>query len=103
MKGSVQALGRDQAQVMSGCTERRHPRTERTARVVWRGTNTDHHGADRLTAANWLRNLRVSGQAYVYQNVTMEYGCAKPARRGAASRCNWYCVPPICRTLPILE
>ena len=44
---------------MSECIERRYPRTERTARAVWRGTNTDSHGADRLTAVNWLRNLRV--------------------------------------------
>ena len=44
---------------MSDCIERRYPRTERMARAVWRGTNTDSHGADRLTAANWLRNLRV--------------------------------------------
>ena len=55
---SAQALGFDQAGVMSECIERRYPRTERTARAIWRGTNTDSHGADRLTAANWLRNLR---------------------------------------------
>ena len=59
MKESAQALGLDQAKVMSECVERRYPRTERAAQAVWRGTNTDHHGADRLTAAKWLSNLRV--------------------------------------------
>jgi len=45
---------------MSECIERRYPRTERTARAVWRGTNTDSRGADRLTggsdihASTWL-------------------------------------------------
>ena len=48
----MQALGAEQAKVMSDCIERRYPRTERTARAVWRGTNTDSSGADRLTGGS---------------------------------------------------
>ena len=36
---------------MSDCIEQRYPSTERVARAVWRGTNTDNRGADRLTGA----------------------------------------------------
>ena len=27
--------------------------------AIWRGTTTDHHGVDRLTKDNWLKNHRV--------------------------------------------